>query len=731
MKLGLNLFVAQLIGIVSLLVLFCLSIMLAFYYTNDRALKNNEDLINEEIERNNLNQINILLSVARQAEKGFYAEQTTEDATFLLSSLKKASNIVQKMDLLEQRSIDNSMDYNKLLFRAISENINKYNRLFEQSLIIWKQRGYSRNSGLGLELKNIAYNGLRSHLSSYQTEIIQTHIYRLRWLEYEYYSYGKKYIPKLKNQIQILLAEIKNANLNDSLTKQLNHEVYQFNNKLENNTKSSKNTLEIHTRQLSKIIEKYTIYDFSLLIQTLLYYEMEYRELGQQNKHVQSVNKTLKKLTLRIKESSIAVSEKKLLIEAINHYQSAFSQLVMLDKNISAIKIEITNVFEQLTIDIDKAIQHEQKAIMVIQQKMSSENIQNSRINFLVTISIVILAIFLVRLMVRRLGTKVKQIGDNLESISSGKLDISPIIPSEAKRDELDWINYNVLQVSKSLSKSMGSLEQQNYNLKLVSSKLSKYLSPQVYQSIFSGQQAVHIQSKRKRLSIFFSDIVSFTSTTENMESEDLTKILNDYLNEMSKIALEYGGTIDKFIGDAIMIFFGDPESKGDKEDCFACVSMALAMRKKMQELAHQWKEEQGFSQPFEIRMGISSGYCTVGNFGSEERMDYTIIGGQVNLASRLESHAKPNQILISHEAYTLIKDKISCEAQDMIQAKGITTPILAYQVIDYNQPSENNALSFSSSGQGYSINIDESKIIETERKQVVKSLEHILKQFS
>jgi len=138
---------------------------------------------------------------------------------------------------------------------------------------------------------------------------------------------------------------------------------------------------------------------------------------------------------------------------------------------------------------------------MVIQQKMSSENIQNSRINFLVTISIVILAIFLVRLMVRRLGTKVKQIGDNLESISSGKLDISPIIPSEAKRDELDWINYYILQVSKSLSKSMGSLEQQNYNLKLVSSKLSKYLSPQVYQSIFSGQQAVHIQSKRKRLS--------------------------------------------------------------------------------------------------------------------------------------------------------------------------------------------------------------------------------------
>jgi class 3 adenylate cyclase len=731
MKLRLNLFVAQLIGLVSILVLFCLGIMLAFYYTNDRALKNNEDLINEEIERNRLNQINILLSVARQAEKGFYAEQTTVDAKFLLNSLNNASVIVQEMNTLEQEIIDNSMDYNKHLFQSIAANIIEYNRLFEQSLILWKQRGYSRNSGLGFELRNIAYNGLRSHLSSYQTEIIQTHIYRLRWLEYEYYSYGKKYIPKLKKQIQILLEEINNAHLNDFLTKQLNHEIHQFNNKLEKKDNLSKHTLETHTHQLSKIIEKHTIYDFSLLIQTLLYYEMEYRELGQQDKHVQSVYKTLNKLTIRVNESSINAAEKGLLITAINQYQDAFTQFVKLDKKITIIKIEITNVFEQLQVDIDKAIKQEHKAMLSIQQKMSSENIQNSRINFLVTLSIVILAIFLVRLMVKRLGKKIKQIGDNLESISDGKLDITPVIPAESKRDELDWINYYVLQVSKSLSKSMGSLEQQNYKLKLVSSKLSKYLSPQVYQSIFSGQQAVHIQSKRKKLSIFFSDIVSFTSTTENMESEDLTLILNDYLNEMSKIALQYGGTIDKFIGDAIMIFFGDPESKGDKEDCFACVSMALAMRKKMQELTHQWKDEQGFSQPFKIRMGISSGYCTVGNFGSEERMDYTIIGGQVNLASRLESHAKPNQILISYEAYTLIKDKITCEIQDKIQAKGIAAPIQAYQVVDYRDIIDNTPLNFSTSGQGYSISIDESQISESEQSQVVRSLEKIIKKFS
>jgi adenylate cyclase len=103
---------------------------------------------------------------------------------------------------------------------------------------------------------------------------------------------------------------------------------------------------------------------------------------------------------------------------------------------------------------------------------------------------------------------------------------------------------------------------------------------PQVYKSIFTGDKDVKIESYRKKLTVFFSDIQNFMMTTGSMESEALTSLLDEYLNEMSKIALEHGGTIDKYIGDAIMIFFGDPESKGNKEDALACVNMALAMRK-------------------------------------------------------------------------------------------------------------------------------------------------------
>ncbi|MEO5334577.1 MAG: adenylate/guanylate cyclase domain-containing protein [Magnetococcus sp. YQC-5] len=216
--------------------------------------------------------------------------------------------------------------------------------------------------------------------------------------------------------------------------------------------------------------------------------------------------------------------------------------------------------------------------------------------------------------------------------------------------------------------------------LEVISSKLSKYLSPQLYNSIFSGNREVHIESRRCKLTVFFSDIVGFTEITESLEAEDLTALLNEYLNAMAKIALKYGGTIDKFIGDAIMIFFGDPESHGVREDALACVSMALEMRSKIAELKAKWSV-QGFQKQFDARMGINTGYCTVGNFGSNDRMDYTIIGGQVNIASRLETMAPTGGILISHETYSLIRENIYCEESGEVTLKGIFSPIRTYIV--------------------------------------------------
>ena len=186
------------------------------------------------------------------------------------------------------------------------------------------------------------------------------------------------------------------------------------------------------------------------------------------------------------------------------------------------------------------------------------------------------------------------------------------------------------------LNKTLEILHEKNAILAGLSDKLSRYLSPQVREGIFSGSHDSTITSKRKRLTVFFSDIKNFTETTERLETEVLTDLLNNYLDEMSHIALRHGATIDKFIGDAVVAFFGDPESKGAKEDALACVAMALEMRSRIQELRKDWSSR-GVAEPFHIRMGINTGFCTVGNFGSLDRMDYTIIGSQVNLTSRLE----------------------------------------------------------------------------------------------
>ena len=224
-------------------------------------------------------------------------------------------------------------------------------------------------------------------------------------------------------------------------------------------------------------------------------------------------------------------------------------------------------------------------------------------------------------------------------------------------------------------------LTEKSAALTALSSKLAKYLAPQVYDSIFTGQQDVKIVSKRKKLTVCFSDLVGFTEITDKMESEDLTQLLNHYLTEMSKIALQYGATIDKYVGDAIVMFFGDPATLGVKEDALACVQMALAMQQRVGELAEEWRNS-GIETPLRCRIGIHTGYCTVGNFGSEDRMDYTMVGSTVNLASRLEHEAMPGGVLVSFETYAQVKDDVRCEERGYVQVKGIAQPVATYAVV-------------------------------------------------
>ena len=235
--------------------------------------------------------------------------------------------------------------------------------------------------------------------------------------------------------------------------------------------------------------------------------------------------------------------------------------------------------------------------------------------------------------------------------------------------------------------------------------KLAKYFSPQVYDSIFTGDLEVKIQTSRKKLTVFFSDIKGFSQITERLQPEVLTQVLTEYLTAMTRIAIKHGGTVDKYIGDAIMVFFGDPHSQGTQQDAISCVEMAMEMKTALVQFRTKWRT-MGISQPMDIRIGIHSDTCTVGNFGSEDRLDYTTIGNGVNLASRLESNAGVNQILISEDTYLLIQDAIICEKKEQIMVKNIAHPIQTYEVRGHRNELE-HLEQISVQDNGFSLEVD------------------------
>ena len=267
------------------------------------------------------------------------------------------------------------------------------------------------------------------------------------------------------------------------------------------------------------------------------------------------------------------------------------------------------------------------------------------------------------------------------------------------------------------------SAQQQRQRYSRLASSLAKYLSPQVWESIFSGKRNTKLESQRKKLTVFFSDIKGFTDLAEELEPEVLTELLNTYLNDMSRIALKYGGTIDKFIGDSIMIFFGDPKTRGYRKDALAAVSMAIEMQKHMQVLRKQWIAK-GIENPLRIRIGINTGYCTVGNFGAESRMDYTLLGREVNLASRLESAAEPNQILLSNETWSLVKDVVLCQSKGEIQVKGFSRSVPIYKVIDLRRNLGLQKSYFEHDSKGFSFSLDTNSIDQFERRKIIQTLD-------
>ena len=220
---------------------------------------------------------------------------------------------------------------------------------------------------------------------------------------------------------------------------------------------------------------------------------------------------------------------------------------------------------------------------------------------------------------------------------------------------------------------------------RFISSAFGHYVSPQIVNQLMEHPERLSLQGEQKNLTVFFSDIRGFTSISEKMTSEELGRFMNEYLTAMSNIVLASKGTVDKFIGDAVMAIWGAPLE--DADHAVNCVRAAFKMLAKLKSLQEDWTKR-GLPD-VAIRIGINTGAVSVGNFGSDQRFDYTVMGDSVNLASRLEGANKAygTSIIISEYTRAALGEGFYCRMLDMVRVKGKDVPVLIYEPLCEGEP--------------------------------------------
>jgi adenylate cyclase len=265
------------------------------------------------------------------------------------------------------------------------------------------------------------------------------------------------------------------------------------------------------------------------------------------------------------------------------------------------------------------------------------------------------------------------------------KDDIIGVIQLESTRPD-NHFNQDDLQLLQTISSQMAmiieqaSLNEQIKEEERMRNRLERFHSPQIIEMILKGGQETKddiMEPKDLTATILFADIIGFTHLSERMPPREINMILNQFFSRMTDIIFDHGGTLDKYIGDSLMAVFGAPiEKEGDAE---RAILAALQMRRDLTAMM-------GESDPgkrFDVRIGINTGRVVAGNIGSPKRMDYTVIGDAVNTASRLESIAQPNQILIGEETFMHVKEKFNIKKLGAKHVKGKASEIMAYEVID------------------------------------------------
>jgi class 3 adenylate cyclase len=256
---------------------------------------------------------------------------------------------------------------------------------------------------------------------------------------------------------------------------------------------------------------------------------------------------------------------------------------------------------------------------------------------------------------------KVRKYAENLEKMV------------EERTEDLAKAQEDLLSLNRGLKKTVNN---QVKELKKYS-ELRRYLSPKITDMILLNGKGFSDISRRKLMSILFVDIRGFSNLTDSVEPDEIILLLNNYLSEMTKLIYKHDGTLAKIIGDGLMVFFGDPVTIPDHAQ--KAVLLAIDMQGKIKHVKDTWLS---YGHELSIGIGINTGYMTVGNIGSKFHKDYTVIGRQVNIASRLESMAKPGEILITERTYNMVKNIADVKEMGPLRLKGINLPISTYSVL-------------------------------------------------
>lgn len=283
----------------------------------------------------------------------------------------------------------------------------------------------------------------------------------------------------------------------------------------------------------------------------------------------------------------------------------------------------------------------------------------------LTTIVLIILTIMFAFFLGKRLSRPIEELVDASKAISKGNYKIRF---DERRNDEFGILMHSLNIMAEGL-----------LHKETVEQAFSRYVSPKVAHEVLNNLESINLGGQQLDASVLFVDIIGYTKLSQTMKPNEITEILNEYFSHIGQAAQIYGGHVDKYIGDCVMLVFGVPEK--DEHHSYQAVSCALLIQKIINSLNQKRLKKQ--LQPIDFHIAANSGLMLAGNMGSQQRMEYTVIGDAVNLASRIANFAHDNEVIIPDAMLKRpgVQDHFSVEKKDCLKIRGHDNPVTLYRI--------------------------------------------------